>query len=196
MSRKAEKTKQMIIEKAAPVFNEKGLLGTSIDDVLEIAKVSKGCLYGHFTDREELSHAMAKHLLSKIVSLARNSMDKEATAKGKLLAFMSMYRNPLKTPIAGGCPIFNLAVDTDDTNPAIKQQVKAAMKGAIRDLTSVVRLGISQKEFSSKIDPEEFALKRFLLIEGALVACRALESNKPMVTTLNILRRALERYQL
>jgi TetR/AcrR family transcriptional repressor of nem operon len=196
MPRKAEKTKQMIIEKAAPVFNEKGLLGASIDDVLEITKVSKGCLYGHFTDREELSHAIAEHLLSRIVSLARNSMDKETTAKGKLLAFMSMYRNPLKTPIAGGCPIFNLAVDTDDTNPAIKQQVKATMKGAIRDLTSVIRLGIRQKEFSSDIDPEEFALKLFLLIEGALVACRALESNKPMVTTLNILRRELESYQL
>jgi len=196
MAGKAERTKQMIIEKAAPVFNEKGLLGASIDDVLESANISKGCLYGHFTDREELSQAMAEHLLSKIVSLARNSMDKEPTARGKLQAFMSMYKNPLKTPIAGGCPIFNLAVDTDDTNPAIKQQVKATMKGAIRDLTSVIRFGVRQKEFSSDIDPEEFALKLFLLIEGALVACRALESNKPMVTTLNILRRELESYQL
>jgi len=186
----------MIIEKAAPVFNEKGLLGASIDDVLEVANISKGCLYGHFTDRAELSHAMAEHLLSRIVSLARSAMDKETTAKGKLLAFMGMYKNPLKTPIPGGCPIFNLAVDTDDTDPLIKQKVKATMKGAIKDISSVIRLGVRQKEFRKDINPDEFALQLFLLIEGALVVCRALESNKPMNTTLNILRRQLESYQL
>jgi len=186
----------MIIEKAAPVFNEKGLLGASIDDVLEVANISKGCLYGHFTDREELSHVMAEHLLSRIVRLARAAMDKETSAKGKLLAFMSLYKNPLKTPIPGGCPIFNLAVDTDDTDPVIKQQVKATMKGAIKDIRSVIRLGIQQKEFRKDINPDEFALRLFLLIEGALVVCRALESNKPMNTTLSILRRELENYQL
>ena len=196
MPGKAKRTKQMIIETAAPVFNEKGLLGTSIDDVLEVANISKGCLYGHFTDREELSHAMAEHLLSRIVSLARGAMDKETTAKGKLLAFMSMYKNPMRTPIPGGCPIFNLAVDTDDTDPVIKLQVKATMKGAIKDIASVIALGVRQKEFRKDIDPGEFALKLFLLIEGALVVCRALESNKPMNTTLNILRRELDSYQL
>ena len=37
---KAEKTKQMIIEQAAVIFNEKGVAGTSIDDILKASKVA------------------------------------------------------------------------------------------------------------------------------------------------------------
>ena len=45
---KAEKTKQLILEKAGPIYNAKGVNGTAIDDVLDAAKITKGCLYSHF----------------------------------------------------------------------------------------------------------------------------------------------------
>jgi len=48
MATKAERTRQFIIEQAAPLFNERGVAGVSIDDVLKVTRVAKGCLYGHF----------------------------------------------------------------------------------------------------------------------------------------------------
>lgn len=49
MLRKAEKTKQFILETASPIYNEKGISGVSIDDVLESTKLTKGCIYGHLS---------------------------------------------------------------------------------------------------------------------------------------------------
>lgn len=66
MLTKAEKTKQFILETAAPLYNEKGVSGVSIDDVLAAAKVTKGCLYGHFENKEDLSLQVVDLLLKKI----------------------------------------------------------------------------------------------------------------------------------
>ena len=48
MMTKAEKTKQYIIEKTAPVFNRKGFAGTSMNDIVEVTGLTKGSIYGNF----------------------------------------------------------------------------------------------------------------------------------------------------
>ena len=70
---KAERTRQSIIEQAAVKFNEKGIAGTSVDDILAITKISKGCFYGHFESKEELSFVAVDHLLNKITERDRKS---------------------------------------------------------------------------------------------------------------------------
>jgi AcrR family transcriptional regulator len=52
MLTKAEKTKLFILETASPLYNEKGISGVSIDDVLEATKLTKGCIYGHFNGKK------------------------------------------------------------------------------------------------------------------------------------------------
>ncbi|MCR6640468.1 MAG: TetR family transcriptional regulator [Sporocytophaga sp.] len=42
MESKAEKTKALIIEKAAHAFNKKGFHGTSMNDILEVTGLAKG----------------------------------------------------------------------------------------------------------------------------------------------------------
>ncbi|MFA6249149.1 MAG: TetR/AcrR family transcriptional regulator, partial [Mucilaginibacter sp.] len=49
---KGESTKQIIIERATPIFNKKGIFGTSMSDIMEAAKLSKGSLYVHFEDKD------------------------------------------------------------------------------------------------------------------------------------------------
>jgi len=48
---KAEQTRRMIIEKAAPIFNKKGYLGTSISDLTKSTGLTKGAIYGNFKDK-------------------------------------------------------------------------------------------------------------------------------------------------
>ena len=54
---KAERTKQFIIEQATPIFNSKGIAGTTIDDILAVTKMAKGGIYGNFENKEGISIA-------------------------------------------------------------------------------------------------------------------------------------------
>ena len=66
MLTKAERTKQFILETAAPIFNQKGISGVNIDDVLDAAKLTKGCLYGHFEGKEDLALQVVDFMLESL----------------------------------------------------------------------------------------------------------------------------------
>jgi len=196
MATKAERTRQFIIEQAAPLFNEKGVAGVSIDDVLKATKVAKGCLYGHFENKEELSHAMADYLLDKIAGHIEAAVAKETSAKRKLFAFMDVYKTPLNPVVEGGCPVLNIGVEADDTDPVIRQKVKSVIQRGVKDLSDIIRRGILEKEFRADLNAEEFGLKMFALVEGGMMVCRVLGSNKPMQTLIGSLKQEIESYSV
>jgi len=193
---KAERTKQFIIEQAAPIFNEKGIAGTSVDDVLKAAKVAKGCLYGHFENKEALAVETIDYLLKKISSRIGAVIGKGNSAKEKIFAYLDFSKDPLDTFVDGGCPIFNMAVDSDDTNPVIKQKVRETLVSGHKMFSNVLKDGIKNGEFAGTLDPDEFTFKMFTAIEGATVVCRVLNSAKPMHGLIKSLKNELSAHEL
>jgi TetR/AcrR family transcriptional repressor of nem operon len=196
MLTKAEKTKQFILETAAPLYNEKGVSGVSIDDVLYAAKLTKGCLYSHFENKDDLSTQVVDLMLKKVSDTVYSIVSKKKTAKGKIFAFMDFYKNPIETYISGGCPIFNTAVDADDNYPAIKQKVAAVFRAGQEDIASVLRFGITNGEFSSHLNPTSFAFKMVAAIEGGIIMCRTMDTIKPMQTLIKDLKAELDQYSI
>ena len=196
MENKSAKTRAHIIEQAAVVFNEKGISATSIDDILRAANVSKGCLYGHFESKEELSEVATDFVLDKMTERRTQQFAKCKSAKDKLFAFMDMNKNPLQSFIPGGCPIVNLSTEADDTNPKIKKKLKTMISESVELFAGIIKEGIVNKEFSDQINPEELANKIFLAVEGGNAICRVLSSTKPMQMVINNLKSELESYLL
>lgn len=196
MLTKAEKTKQFILEMAAPLYNEKGVSGVSIDDVLAATKLTKGCLYGHFENKEDLSEQVIELSLQKLADKIRLVVFKGKSVKGKIFAFMDFHKDPLQTYIAGGCPIFNTAVEADDNYPALKQIVAKTLRTGQEDLTALLNEGIRNGEFSVKLDAAVFAFKMVAAIEGGTVMCRTMDTVKPMQTLIKSLKAELELYEV
>ncbi|MFH6996615.1 TetR/AcrR family transcriptional regulator [Flavobacterium sp. FlaQc-57] len=196
MMTKAEKTKQFILETAVPLYNEKGISGVNIDDVLEATKLTKGCLYGHFENKEDLSEQVIDLALKKVSEKIREAVAKGKSPKGKLIAFIDFYKNPIDTFISGGCPIFNTAVESDDNYPVMKKKVAKVLRTGQEELTSLLQEGIQIGEFSKDLDPVVFAFKMVAAIEGGIVMCRVMETAKPMQGLLKSLKMELEHYSL
>lgn len=196
MATKAEKTKQFILETAAPLYNEKGISGVSIDDVLEATKLTKGCIYGHFQGKEDLSEQVIEYSLNHLTEKITAAVLKENTAKGKIGAFMDFYKNPINTFIDGGCPLFNTAVEADDNFPTIKQKVAARFAAGQEALSGILQEGIDSGELSPKLNPKRFAFKMVAAIEGGIVICRTIDSAKPMYDLVQDLKDELQNYSL
>jgi len=196
MLTKAEKTKQFILETAIPLYNEKGISGVNIDDVLEATKLTKGCLYGHFENKEDLSEQVIDLALKKVSEKIREAVAKGKTPKGKLIAFIDFYKNPIETFISGGCPIFNTAVESDDNFPVMKKKVAKVLRIGQEELVGLLQEGIQIGEFSKDLDPAVFAFKMVAAIEGGIVMCRVMETAKPMQGLLKSLKMELEQYSL
>jgi AcrR family transcriptional regulator len=193
---KAERTKQLIIEKAATIYNEKGIAGATIDEVLDAAKVARGCLYGHFESKDALSYATVEFLLKKNEDVIMAYVNKEKTAKAKIFAYLNFSKNPLNTHIDGGCPMFNMAVEADDNNPVIKEMVKDTILSGQKFFTTILSTGIKNGEFKKTLDAKDFAYKMFAAIEGSTVICRILGTNQPMLSLIKSLKLELEAHEV
>lgn len=193
---KGEQKRQFIIEQAAILFNERGIAGTSVDEVLEVANTSKGCFYGHFESKDELAQAAVDYLLGKLNDRRNNTVSKHKTAIAKINAALDNSKNPLKSYIEGGCPIVNFSTETDDTNPAIKKKLKDMVDTAITTYANIIQDGIDNGELSNAINPVEFATRMMLSIEGGNAICRVLNSTKPMQIMIKSLKNELASYAL
>jgi TetR/AcrR family transcriptional repressor of nem operon len=194
MTTKAERTKQFILEKAGPIFNAKGIAGTNIDDVLAATKLTKGSIYSHFINKEDLALQTTDYLLKKICSGIGQVMSKEKTAKAKIHAYLDFNKDPLNTYIEGGCPLFNSAVESDDNQAVVKEQVAGVLRSTRDTLTRIIMNGIKDGELSKELDASSFVFKMFSAIEGATVICRSMNDIKPMYGLIRNLKAELEAY--
>jgi TetR/AcrR family transcriptional repressor of nem operon len=193
---KAERTKQFILETAATIYNEKGLAGTGVDDILAATRLTKGCLYNHFENKEDLTLQVADYLLQKSCDGMRKMLGSPGTVKERIFAYLDFYKAPLRPPIQGGCPMFNMAVEADDNLPVIRQKVSEALVKTQKILTSLLAEGIRKKEFRTSLDADAFSFKMLAATEGAAVICRSINTNKPMQALIRSLKEELEHYSL
>jgi TetR/AcrR family transcriptional regulator, transcriptional repressor for nem operon len=167
---KAEKTRQFIVEKTAPIFNRKGYAGTSLNDIMAATGLTKGSIYGNFINKDDVALAAFDYNLGKVDQVILEEMRTRTTFREKLLVYTKVYENFLEFPFPeGGCPVLNTAVEADDTHPLLKQRANDAVTNWKNALTKLIQKGIGNNEFRTDIDPEQAALTIIATIEGAIM---------------------------
>jgi AcrR family transcriptional regulator len=178
---KATVTRQYIIDKTAPVFNKKGYNGTSLNDLTEATGLTKGSLYGNFDNKEEIATAVFHFSMEKVRETARAKMEKFASSKDKLLALLDFYSQYVfNSPIPGGCPLMNNAVEADDDLTFMKKAVSTEIKKTIDLISSLLVRGKKDGEFKSSVNEKELANVFFCSIEGAIIVSRVSSSDAAM----------------
>jgi hypothetical protein len=164
---KAEKTRQFIIDKTAPIFNTKGYAGTSLNDMIAATGLTKGSIYGNFSNKDEVALAAFDCNLAKVNGIILGEMNKQKTNKAKLLVYPQVYENFSRYAFPkGGCPVLNTATDADDTHAGLKQKAYSALLAWKKQTVSLIQKGIEAKEFSNSVDAEQFAITMIAMIEG------------------------------
>jgi len=164
---KAERTKEFIIQKTAPLFNKKGYAGTSLTDMTDATGLTKGSIYGNFEDKDAVALAAFDHNMNKLIGQVREIQATERSAAGKLRAFITVYRNGAQSPVLqGGCPIINMGTEVDDTHSQLKNKVNEALNRWHKSISAIIQQGKMQGEFKENANSVEFASLMISLIEG------------------------------
>jgi AcrR family transcriptional regulator len=178
---KAEKTRQYIIEQTAPLFNRKGFAGTTLSDLTETTGLTKGALYGNFSDKEEIAMEAFRHAMRKVREMVTQKLDGARTFKGQLNALLDFYSAYVfDPPVAGGCPLLNAAVETDDDHTSMRRVVVKELMQTVNFIESLLEKGVQEGEFKSNIKAKELAYTFFCSIEGAIMFSRVERSREPM----------------
>lgn len=188
---KAERTRQFIIEAAAPIINKKGMAGTTMSDIMEATKLAKGGIYGNFESKEEICVEAFLYLRAQLAAKLDLAAAQGKTAQEKLFNLLDVYKND--KCMVEGCPILNFGTEADDTNPLMKEHVKKAVFSAQKRYFAILDHGIKNKELSADLNAEELSVKIFALVEGAIL-CGKIAGMQQMDVVMESIKSDFKRY--
>lgn len=167
---KSEQTKQFIVERSSPVFNTKGYMGTSMQDIMDATGLTKGGLYGNYKSKEEIAYAAFDYNVHKIMEKMGKLIKAEKNAPDKFQAILKFYKSYFfEPPVAGGCPMLNMAIEADDTHPGLRLKVVEALEILRSSLIHILKKGQSYGQIKAETDINRFATVFISTIEGGIM---------------------------
>ena len=149
MATKGDLTRQHIIEKSMQLFSVKGYFHTSIDSIVQATGLTKGGLYGHFRNKQEIWDAVYEECVriwkSTVFQGVRNIAD-------PLARLERVIDNSLKNYLGagvfeGGCFLLNALVELAGQSPALSQRLLEGFKG----FAELIRLWLEEAERQGRL---------------------------------------------
>jgi len=188
MITKAEKTKEFIIQKVAPIFNKNGYAATSMADITKATNLTKGAIYGNFKDKEDLALASFDYNMNIILGKIKNIITTINSPLAKLYAITNFYREYYKHNINfGGCPVLNVGIDANYNNPKLFKQVEKVMLKLQNSIAQIIKDGQELNEIKKDIDATAYGSRIYAMIEGAVFSSVMLRNDKYLLDMMNYL---------
>ncbi len=176
---KSEKTKRYILEKAAPLFNQKGYAGTSLSDIMEVTGLTKGGIYGNFKNKDEIALAAFDYNWEVVHNAFRDAIRSHKDAITKLQTILGFHKSIMYHPILiSGCPILNTAIEADDTHPELKVKVIRALNNWKEGIIYIINKGKEHGQIKEEVSADKYADIFISLIEGGLMMSKTYQSKK------------------
>jgi TetR/AcrR family transcriptional repressor of nem operon len=183
---KAEKTREFIIEKSAPIFNRKGYAGTSLSDIIDATGLTKGSIYGNFENKDEVAIAVYNYNIKALEKRLDEAMQEKTAAYDKLIAFTEYYRNGWKKMFErGGCPIQNASIEADDNLSFLKKDVQQSIKNWVGRIKAVIEDGQKTGAFKKNIDAQECAYTIITMLEGGIMLSKIMNNQSLLFSALD-----------
>ena len=185
-------THQRIIEAAAALIYERGVSGTSLDDVRAATSTSKSQLYHYFADKSALVCAVLKWQQEAVLAGQQPYLGTFST-----LAELRAWRDHLVAVNSGlvaygGCPIGSLASEVAIADPVAQRVSAEAFEAWRAELSQGIRRIISAGELPEAANADELALGLLAALQGGLVLTRATQSSQPLAVALDHALAAVE----
>jgi len=191
--RNAELTRSIIIEAASELFNSQGYKATSISDITEKTKLTKGAIYNHFSDKSSLEKEALRSMCNKMLSDITYGIRGANDSKGKLYCILDYFSSyAVKPPFKGGCPLMNAAIEADDSNPELKSVVQYIMTQIFDSISKIIDNGIKHKQIQKNTNSTEVASWMISSLEGAVMMMKVLDDGKHLASSVKYVRKEID----
>jgi len=177
---KGERTRLEIIQKAAPIFNQKGFEGASLSDLMRVTGLQKGGIYSHFSGKQELARAAFDYSWERAVRGRQEGVAEVENTVDRLKHMIHNFIELRSELVPGGCPLMNTAVDSDDGNAILRARAKKALQSWSARLSNIASEGVRKKQIDPGVHPRKLAQLIIASLEGALLLSRLEKTDQPL----------------
>jgi TetR/AcrR family transcriptional repressor of nem operon len=177
--RQPEATKANILKKSGHLFNTQGYKSTSISDITTATGLTKGAIYRHFKNKNELEKEALLFLSQSMFGHLRDRIKKVTTAPAKLRALFRFFETYISNPpIKGGCPLLNVSTEADDAHPSLRKQAVLILDLLRGSIITILSNGVKHGQLKPGIKKEYYASVIIAMLEGAIMMSKLRGNNE------------------
>ncbi len=181
---KGARTRARIVEEAAALIHERGVAGTTLDDVKAAAEVSGSQLYHYFPDKDDLVQAVIDYHADAIVSRNRQAL---GSANGVEAWRKMVIAAAKRTKAKGGCALGSLVGQLAENDPEARALIAAGFDQWAAAIGDGLRSLHAEGKLPSDVDPDDLAITLLATLEGGLLLAQVQRSTRPFETAVNTL---------
>jgi TetR/AcrR family transcriptional regulator, transcriptional repressor for nem operon len=188
LTRKGERTRQRIVSAAADLILQRGVAGTTLDDVRAEAGVSSSQIYHYFADKEALVRAVVDYRAQTLVVeihepmlAAVEDIDGLRAWRDKIVSFQE------DVGCQGGCPLGSLGSELAELDHVAREDVAAGCirwEAAIRACLQGMR---DRGQLVPAADPGQLAAAMLAALQGGLLLAQIERSVRPLAAALDVM---------
>lgn len=188
-----KKTEKLLIDITYDLLYRKGYCATSLMDILQEAKITKGAMYYHFANKNELVLASMKHYLEYI--LQSHWIDPFIGSErpieilvGQINAYLDAFadeNSPLK--IVHGCPLMNFVLDMSDKDESFFLYLRSVYSRWQESVKNTLQAAKDLNQTKTNFNPDDQALFIISSIEGSIGVAKAHNNIEILRTSFAVL---------
>ena len=192
---KKQTTREKLLDFTFEEVYVHGYNATSIDAILQKAKVPKGSMYHYFKSKKELVLAMVQErLFVKMDSFFKYEVEDNKTVMESFRnTFTVISKNSML--ITYGCPLYRLMVELSATDKEFDTLLTSKALQMQEGIKSLLLKGIERKEFNASLDVDTFSAYMLSASWGILSLSPTLSSSKNYINQTKYILNALENYK-
>jgi len=190
MMRNPTHTKAVIIKESANLFNTKGYKATSLSDITTATGFTKGAIYKHFKNKEDLEQQALRFLNKTMYDLLNHEVKQATNFKDRMNAVYSFFENYLETaPYEGGCPLMNSACESDDTDAALRQQSFGMLVNFKALIKKILNKAVKEKELKKPKNIDVDVYQIIATLEGAIMISKLERTTNALDAAVALLKK-------
>ena len=168
--RNPEATKERILSKSGVLFNTNGYKATPISHITDATGFTKGAIYRHFENKDELERQTLAYLSQVLFGKLRKVIKAQDTAPAKLRAVFGFFESYItKPPLEGGCPLLNAAIEADDAHAALRQEAVKTLTVIRQSVVAILENGMAHGQIKPTVDKDFYATLIIASLEGGIM---------------------------
>jgi AcrR family transcriptional regulator len=182
---KGERTRARIVEEAAVLIHERGVAGTTLDDVKAAAEVSGSQLYHYFPDKNDLVQAVIDYQADATVSNQRHA-DLGSVKGVQAWRDMVIYAAE-RVQAKGGCPLGSLGGQLAESDPEARSLIAAGFERWTTEISEGLRSLQASGQLPPSLDPDDLAVTLLATLQGGLLLAQVQRSTRPFEIAVDTL---------
>ena len=155
--RKGEETRQAILDEAIQVASQDGLRGLTIGQLAAHIEMSKSGLFAHFKSKESLQLEVLEHARQRFIDSVMRPALAAPRGRTRLDTLFDHWLTWTNDELNGGCIFVAAASELDDRPGPVRDALVRSERDWLDSIATIAGTAISEGEFRSDVDVEQFA---------------------------------------